>query len=424
MHTPGLPGHGPILGAAGKTPIAPCQAAALLRQALAPRRWPLPAHAFPAGTALVGGAVRDGLLGRLGERPDLDLVVPGDAIELCRRLSQRYGGSCVVLDQERSMARLVLQGWSLDLARCVGGDPIIDLGRRDYTINAMALPLQDGAALLDPHGGLADLAAGRLAAISEANLLDDPLRLLRGLRLAAELRFTIEPRSWQWIRQHHQTLGQVAPERVLAEVEKLAAAADGARGLALALESGLLTPWSRAPIGALEQLGASAGAHCGLNAAELEWALPLARLAALFGAADLARLRSSKRLQQRCQSLRRWRQQLAGADPERLPELEQLRLHRELEADLPALVLLLPLPAEQACRWLSRWRTGNDLLFHPRPPLDGRALQQQLGLAPSPQLGELIAHLTLEQAFGRLASETEALEAARHWLAEHRDDPP
>ncbi|MEA5411479.1 hypothetical protein VB737_06855, partial [Synechococcus sp. BA-120 BA3] len=164
-------------------------------------------HQLPAGTALVGGAVRDGLLGRLTPRPDLDLVVPVDAIDLARRLGRQLGGSCVVLDQERSIARLVLQGWTIDLARCAGEDLAADLTRRDFTANAIALPLEGAAStgpgsaadlrLIDPCGGLPDLAASRLVAISEANLLDDPLRLLRGVRLACELAFRIAPATWE-----------------------------------------------------------------------------------------------------------------------------------------------------------------------------------------------------------------------------------
>lgn len=380
----------------------------------------MPPEVFPAGTALVGGAVRDGLLGRLVEQPDLDLVVHEDAISLCRRLCRQHGGACVVLDQGRSMARWVLQGWSLDLARCEGPDLGQDLARRDYTINAMALPLAVGAPLFDPLGGLTDLAAGQLVAIREANLLDDPLRLLRGPRLAAELGFRLEPRTWAWICRHHQRLVEVAPERVLAELERLAAAPSGERGLALAIESGLLQPWSHAKPPELERLSAAAATGLGLDAAEQAQALPLARLSALCHGAALERLHSSRRLQQRTRQLQRWQQHLRGGDPEHLPDQERLQLHLELESDLPALLLLLSLPAERARQWLQRWRNSNDPLFHPRSPLNGRELQQALALNPSPQLGQLIRHLTLERAFGRLSSREDTLAAARLWLQGHQ----
>lgn len=143
--------------------------------------------------------MRDALLGRLAPRPDLDLVVPGNAVELARSLASRWGGAVVVLDQERSMARLVLNGWTIDLARCMGKDLRHDLLRRDYSANAIALPLQPAESageLLDPSGGLADLGAGRLRAISEANLLEDPLRLLRGCGWPASWGSRLRPPAW------------------------------------------------------------------------------------------------------------------------------------------------------------------------------------------------------------------------------------
>ncbi|WP_411868409.1 CCA tRNA nucleotidyltransferase [Vulcanococcus limneticus] len=428
-----------------------------LWQRLRPERWPLPLDALPADAALVGGAVRDGLLDRLGPKPDLDLVVSGDAIALCRALARRHGGSAVVLDAERCMARLVIRGWSLDLARQEGASLEADLVRRDYTVNAIALPLRRGADLVDPSGGLEHLRQRRLVAVSEANLLADPLRLLRGVRLAAQLGFALDPGSEAWIRRHHGRLPEVAPERVLQELEKLAAAPLGHLGLAQAVATGLLAPWSAtaagpaaglaaaaADLALLERLSPERAAAAGLTASEAAEALPLARLAALFDAEALERLRSSRKLQQRAGRLRSWRQRLgadrpqdgapssapgaaAGADPAAalsaaiaaLPEVERLQLQRQLEADLPA--LLLAWPAELARSWLERWRDPDDRLFHPRPPLDGRRLQQACGLAPSPRLGELMEHLLLEQAFGRLHGPEAAIDGARHWL-EHQPD--
>ena len=134
MHMPPRTDQEPILASSS----------ALLWQRLAPERWPLPLDAWPAGTSLVGGAVRDGLLNRLGETPDLDLVVPCDGIALAKGWAKRHGGTCVVLDPERQIARLVIQGWTIDVARQEGGSLEADLGRRDFTINAIALPLKQG----------------------------------------------------------------------------------------------------------------------------------------------------------------------------------------------------------------------------------------------------------------------------------------
>ena len=452
------------------------QLARALRLRLAPEGWPLPLAALPAGTVLVGGAVRDALLGRLALRPDLDLVVPGDAVALARELARRLGGAVVVLDAERSIARLVLQGWTIDLARRMGANLQQDLLRRDYTANAIALQLtatgenpqhpeaaladssggliDSNGALLDPSGGLEDLAAGRLRAISEANLLDDPLRLLRGVRLAWELGFRLEATSLGWICQHRARLGQVAGERVLAELERLAVAPQGGAGLAQVVDTGLLASWcdelspkaaaakggEPAQMGAsaqqeasascgepavlhqhLAQLGLEAAAERGLSEAETAWALPLARLACLLDGQSLARLKSSRRLQLNCQRLRHWWQRLGalGGNPDALPEAERLSLQRQLEGELPALALLLE--AGWAPTALARWRDPADPLFHPRAPLDGASLQARLALKPGPRLGQLLEHLTRERAFGRLPAEpgeheAETLVEARHWL--------
>jgi len=317
----------------------------------------------------VGGAVRDALLQRLGPEPDLDLVVEGDAIALCRQLSKRHGGSAVVLDAERSIARLVIQGWSVDLARLEGGTLLSDLQRRDYTVNAMALPLADQTALVDPHGGLHHLEERQLVAIAEANLLDDPLRLLRGIRLATELHFQLDPTSEGWIQEHRGRLQQVAGERVLAELEKLSNAPAGEEGLLQCLQWGLLSPWQGIDQGSpLPQLNPSQARALGLRERDCATALPLARLAAVLDAEGLKALRSSRKLQQR---------------------VERLQLHLELELDLPA--LLLSWPTEAAQGWLRRWEDGSDPLFHPKPAIDGLTLQRDLGLKASPLTGGLAA---------------------------------
>jgi tRNA nucleotidyltransferase (CCA-adding enzyme) len=388
---------------------------------LNPAGWPLRPEAFPEGTALVGGAVRDALLNRLGPRPDLDLVVNCDAIGFAKEASRRWGGTCVVLDADHGIARLVIQGWTVDLATQEGGSLEADLGRRDFTVNAIALPLEEGASLVDPTGGLDHLQRGQLVAVQEANLVADPLRLLRGLRLASELAFELEPQSQVWIERHAELLGNVAGERVLAELEKLAAAPGGHRGLQACQAMGLLKPWGADPLaqGRLQELSEQNARGRGLGTEELSWALPLARLAALFGRQALDGLRSSRRLQQRCHALRHW--QTAGPSGQ-LSETDQLRLHQELEADLPALLLYWPEVWAKAA--LDRWRDPADPLFHPRPPVDGKSIQDHLGLKPSRQLGELLHHLTLERAFGRLPAApdppaegmAEVWACAKRWL--------
>ena len=384
-------------------PTTPLSAAAQVRQRVAMGRWPLQPSDLPAGTVLVGGAVRDALLDRLGSHPDLDLVVPKGAIQLSRQLAKARRGTAVVLDAERDMARLVLGPWSFDLAAREGADLNSDLQRRDYSINAIAMPLEADQPLQDPCGGLADLHQGLLRAVSEANLLADPLRLLRGPRLAAELGFQLEPATAALIGQHHSHLPQVAPERVLAELDKLAACPNGEQGLRQACALGLLTPWLEPLPGHGAPLDVSP-----LSPTEASEALPLARLSQILSANSLKRLHSSKRLQQRCARLRHWAAVLQSAEP--LDEPTWLQLCRDLEDDMPALVLLQP---KATAGWLSRWRDPADPLFHPRPPLDGRTLQAELGLPPGRALGQLLERLMLERAFGRAHDLTAAKDLCR-----------
>ncbi len=391
----------------------PSETSALaILERLAPQRWPLPLDLLPEETVLVGGAVRDALLDRLKPQPDLDLVVPSDALDLTRTLAKRLGGSCVVLDQERDMARLVLEGWTVDIARQDGPSLEADLSRRDYRLNAIALHLQRPEQLIDPTGGLTDLRQGRLTAVRESNLTDDPLRLLRGLRLIAEIPLSLDPITADWMQLHRQQLTHAAPERILAELQKLVAGPLADQALVQLCELELVQPWAAGqPLPTSEDT-------IQLTAGEREQALPLARLTALVSDQGLEQLKASRVLRQRCQRLRRWQHQLPQ-DPEMLAEAERLQLHLDLDRDLPALVLQLD-PTLQS-RWLQRWRDSEDPLFHPANPVDGTTLQRELNLTPGPGLGMLLMHLRQERAFGRLHGCDDALQEAHRWSKRNRD---
>jgi tRNA nucleotidyltransferase (CCA-adding enzyme) len=424
MHIPAEPHQSSIVAAAA----APEELETWLWRELAAERWPLRREDLPTGTALVGGAVRDALLGRLAARPDLDLVVPDGAIPLVRELARQHGGTCVVLDAERDMARLVLAGWTIDLARQQGPDLSTDLRRRDFSANALALPLEEGGRLMDPTAGLAALRQGRLVAVSEANLLDDPLRLLRGVRLAWELGLELDSTSISWIQRHAGELARVAGERVLAELERLAASPLGHRGLTQALDLGLLNRWGADPAAQVPLAGLTveAASARGLTPAETSQLLPLARLATLLPESAVLQLRGSRRLQQGCARLRHWWGQLGDGESgwlDNLSEAGRLQLQRQLERELPA--LLLRLPAAEAQQALDHWRDADHPLYHPRAPLNGEELGTALGLQPGPELGALLQHLTQERAFGRIApagarQRDQALLTARSWLDSRR----
>ena len=374
---------------------------------LQPQRWPIPLDRLPVGTVLVGGAVRDGLLNRLAEHPDLDMVVPADALGQVRKLSQEFGGSCVVLDRDRDMARLVLGRWTIDLARQEGDALTADLMRRDYRINAIALTLTTEPKLVDPSGGIPDLRDQRITAIHEQNLLDDPLRLLRAIRLSAELSMTIDQGTLEMIARHRHQLPKVAPERIQAELLKLVQANNADQAIHLLHSLKLIAPWSS------NQPQQTFNARA-LTAEEQQLALPLARLTQLLSDQGVNDLRFSRKQIQRCLRLRAWWKRDQQQSASTLSERERLKLHEELEEDLPAFTLAWP--TERQKEWLRRWRDQDDMLFHPCTPLNGRTLQAELGLRPGPRLGELIQHLCLERAFGRIRSQDEAIQCARAWM--------
>ncbi|MEN3281922.1 MAG: poly(A) polymerase [Solirubrobacteraceae bacterium] len=188
---------------------------------------------------LVGGALRDRLLGR--PTPDLDVVVDGDVRGAARRLGRGLGGASFELSDQFGAWRVVAResGWQVDITPLQGGSLEADLGARDLTVNAMAEPLTGGE-LVDPFGGARDLAERRLRMVSPAAFAADPLRTIRVARLATELRFDVEPATADAVRANAAGLADVSPERVFAELRRIVAADDAVDGVVLIDELGLI----------------------------------------------------------------------------------------------------------------------------------------------------------------------------------------
>ncbi|MFZ5588022.1 MAG: HD domain-containing protein [Thermodesulfobacteriota bacterium] len=175
---------------------------------------------------LTGGTLRDLILGR--EPPDLDLTADGDALALGRQLGQRLGRRFVVLKAEHATGRLPLaDGGCLDLVGLRAADLEADLRRRDFSLNALAAPLAALLAgrveLIDPTGGLADLAARRLRLAGPNSLADDPLRVLRAFRFMASHGLRPAPGLLGGLAAAGPGLFRVARERVGQEWLKLMA---------------------------------------------------------------------------------------------------------------------------------------------------------------------------------------------------------
>lgn len=206
---------------------------------------------------VVGGFLRDLALGR--ETADIDMTAAADALEIAPRLADTLGGSYVPLDEENKVARVVVAAkeaehpsgpWQLDLTSFSGGIKQ-DLGRRDFTINAMAvdlseicLPQTEGGGevtVIDPFNGLGDLEKGVIRATSRTVFQEDPLRTLRAVRLAAELNFTIDAATEELIKSHGKLIANVAAERSREELVRLLELTTSERLWPYMDELGLLT---------------------------------------------------------------------------------------------------------------------------------------------------------------------------------------
>ncbi len=177
---------------------------------------------------LVGGAVRDLLLNR--ENHDLDFMVAGDAQGLARLVANRMGGAYFALDDTHGAGRVVLfsdpgdkgsQRFILDFAPIQGGSLDADLRLRDFTINAIALPLSGDSKAIDPLGGLADLQSKTLRACSPTALQDDAIRVVRVVRQATALTFKIEPQTLALVRAAVPLLVNISIERRRDELFKI-----------------------------------------------------------------------------------------------------------------------------------------------------------------------------------------------------------
>jgi putative nucleotidyltransferase with HDIG domain len=190
------------------------------------------------GAWIVGGAIRDAVLGRAVD--DLDLAVAGDPGAAAKAVAGELGVHAFELSAEFGTWRVVAadRGWQVDLTLLRGEGIEEDLGARDFTIGAVAVPLAGGAPI-DPFDGLGDLERRLLRAVGEGSFAEDPLRLLRAPRLAAELDLRIDPGTLALARAAAPRAAEPAGERQLAELRQLLGGPGPLRGLALLGELGL-----------------------------------------------------------------------------------------------------------------------------------------------------------------------------------------
>ena len=322
---------------------------------------------------VVGGAVRDELLGRAVVDVDIACREPREAAE-------RYGGPVFPLSDRHGAWRVALKdGRTVDFTPVRDGIHA-DLGTRDFTINAIARPLAGGEPI-DPFGGLADLEGRVLRAVRPGIFQDDPLRLLRAVRLEDELGFRLEPETERLVRANAGLVTRPAGERILTELERLSAG-----GFERLDDLGLLAPLG----GSLDRLRS------------LEDTTSDLRLVAVFGD-RLGQLPISNALRRYASALRR-----ADLPPDHSPRA----VHRFRRATEPWAIDAARFagggPAlERAIEEARR----ND---PPAPLLRG----DELGLPPGPEVGDWLERIAEERAAGTISTREEALELVRRGARE------
>jgi poly(A) polymerase len=214
------------------------------------------ADAFAAAghdLAIVGGPVRDALLGR--PTNDLDFTTdarPDDILRIVKPISTAQwdiGRAFGTIGAKVAGEQVEVTTYRADSYDGVTRKPTVEFGdtleddlvRRDFTVNAMALRVP-GRTLIDPTGGVEDLLARRLRTPADpaVSFGDDPLRMLRAARFSSQLGFEVDPATVQAVADLRETLAIVSPERIQGELVRLLQTEDPVRGIRLLVETGLI----------------------------------------------------------------------------------------------------------------------------------------------------------------------------------------
>ncbi|MEA5535651.1 CCA tRNA nucleotidyltransferase [Crocosphaera sp. XPORK-15E] len=394
---------------------------------------------LPPAACLVGGAVRDALLNCQRDYLDLDFVLPQSAIETARKIANHYHAGFVVLDATRNIARVVFKQGTVDFAKQEGESLEKDLQRRDFTINAIAYNFHQQK-LLDPLEGLKDLQTKTLRMISRKNLQDDPLRLLRAYRQAAQLNFTIEPKTRETIRDLASLINNVAAERVQAELNYLLLNQQGSYWLTEIGKDGLLKYWfSTINEDTYERLGKIDKTiefleNC-LEKKQFKQLLNLESQANIYSSSIIQRSKLAslvshvpEKAEAELLNLKYSRNEIKTVLKvvNNLPWLKKnqgkIALRQlyffflEVGDSFPVLAIFATafnLNIDNILSLINRYLNPQDQVAHPCPLVTGHDLIKHLKMKPSPQLGKLLTEISIARIEGKISTVEEALEYAK-----------
>ena len=369
---------------------------------------------LPKGSYLVGGYIRDIILGRKTEKVDVDIVVPLNAIEIGKKIAENIESKFIILDEKREVVRIFLNNIDIDIANQVSSTVEGDLFSRDFSINSIAF-LFDKKCLVDPLNGLKDLEISLLRTHSENNLLNDPLRILRCFRFVSEFNFKIDLELINFIERNKGKLYLVAKERIKNEIQKIVNGANAFNAVLMIKKLNIFGSDNLYEDSFFLDLRKISYAE--LNKEEKEKFLPLFFISQILDVASLEKLKFSKAEIAKTKLLRKWHFFLKKKNIAQLNELERFKLHQELEIFLPSFIFYLP--QNLRLDWLNRWRDKEDKLFHPSNLINGDMIKKKLNIEDGPILGELLQYLSKELAYKRLDNFDEAIYKAKQWIQQN-----
>ncbi len=376
--------------------------------------WDFILSSLPSGSFLVGGYIRDLILGRLNSVIDVDILVPKNAINVGKKIADKFEGKFIILDDARDVVRIIFKHISIDITSQISPSIDIDLLSRDFSINAIAFSF-DEKLLIDPLNGIKDLQLAFLRTNSKQNLLDDPLRILRCFRFISELDFNVDINLIDFIKTYKNQLRLVANERINYEIQRIIRGKKASQAIILINKLKIfdyIQSDKNLIFFDLEKINFEE-----LNKFEKKNFLPLFYLVQILDEFSLKNLKFSKSEISKVRLLRKWNFFLKRQTIYEINERERFDLHRELETILPSFILFLP--ESLYLNWLARWRDKDDKLFHPSNLIKGDVLKKYLKIQDGPILGEVINYLSMELAYNRLNNFDEAIYKGKQWIQQN-----
>ncbi len=371
---------------------------------------------LPLNSFIVGGYIRDLIIGKKikSQDIDLDIIVPKNSYIVGNNIAKKHKGRLIILDKDREIVRILIKDIMIDIAPQISDSLIEDLNSRDFTINSISFSL-DSKLIFDPLNGINDINKSLLRTYQAKNLIDDPLRILRCFRFVSELNFCIDKNLFALVKQYKDRLSLVSVERIQYEFKKIIRGENAFNTIVLIKQINLFE-WLQSDK-MCSPINCAKSSLNNFKKDETKKYLPIFYLIETLNKISIEKLKFSKTEASEAYTLRKWKDKLMQKSINDFNELERFSLHKELENFLPAIILYLP--EKDQLDWLERWRNKEDKLFHPTNIVDGNQIKKYLKINDGPLLGEVLNFLSKELAFKRIKNFDDAIYKAKKWFQQN-----